>query len=125
MPRPQLTEAQYRLVAAVAEREGWTDLSEPPLTGGPRSLDEQDAVMRFVSALPTAPAPAARGWNDRHARIAMCAVGAVGLVVCWVVSPERTAAALLMVGVFCLFALRRRGRRPSPGRVPARRGIGW
>ena len=125
MPRTQLTEAQYHLVAAVAEREGWADLSDPPLTGGPRSLDEQDAVMRFVGALPSAPAPTPRGWNERHARILMCAVGAVGLVVCWIVSPERTAAALLMVGVFCLFAVRRRGRRSSAARVPARRGLGW
>ena len=125
MPRPQLTEAQYRLVAAVAEREGWSDLSDPPLTGGPRSLDEQDAVMRFSGALPRPVAAAPKGWNERHARIAMCAAGAIGLVVCWIVSPERTAAALLMVGIFCMFALRRRGRKAANRRMPARRGLGW
>lgn len=127
MARPQLTEAQYRLVAAVAEREGWGDLEDPPLSGGPRSLAEQAAVMRFRSALPAA-AAAPRRDTERIARIVMFALGGVGLIACWLVSPERTAAALLMVGVFCLFALRRRGRRSTgrvPGRMPARRRLGW
>lgn len=123
MAPAQLTEAQYRLVAAVAEREGWTDLERPPLSGGPRTLAEQDAVMRFAAALP-APEAARRPDVERIARIAMFALGAVGLVVCWIVSPERTAVALLMVGVFCLFALRRRGRRGAR-RAPARRRVGW
>lgn len=123
MAQAQLTEAQYRLVAAVAEREGWADLEDPPLSGGPRTLAEQAAVMRFASALaPGAPAP--RRDTERIARIVMFTLGGAGLLACWLVSPERTAAALLIVGVFCLFALRRRGRRGAH-RAPARRRVGW
>jgi hypothetical protein len=122
MAPPKLTEAQYRLVAAVAEREGWTDLERPPVCGGPRTLAEQDAVVRFAAALPAPPAAGPR--VERLARAAMFALGGVGLLACWLVSPERTGAALLMVGVFCLFALRRRGRR-GRRRAPALRRMGW
>ncbi len=120
MARTQLTEDQYRLVAAVAEREGWTDLAAPALEGGPRTVGEQEAVLRFSQALPAQPAPSRRA-RERNARLVMAGVGAVGLLVCWMVSPERTAAALLMVGVFCLVAMRRRGRRGTAGRRTARR----
>ncbi|MCC6831419.1 MAG: hypothetical protein IT200_08735 [Thermoleophilia bacterium] len=124
MAHPELTEAQYRLVAAVAEREGWHALEDPPLSGGPRTLAEHAAVMSFRGALPAARGRTPRRDTERIARIVMFALGAAGLIACWLVSPERTAAALLIVGVFCLFALRRRGRR-GHGRMPARRRLGW
>jgi hypothetical protein len=123
MAQAQLTEEQYRLVAAVAEREGWTDLAAPALEGGPRTLAEQEAVLRFTRALPAARARS-RAVRERNAKLVMAAVGAAGLLVCWMVSPERTAAALLMVGVFCLVALRRRGRRAAGTRRNVRR-LSW
>jgi len=106
---PQLTDEEYALVAAVAEREAWDDLSRPPaIPAAPRTLAEQAAVLRFAACLP-AP-PRRTGMDPRHARLLMLALGALGLLACWLVSPERTAVGLLVVGVFCLAGLRRRRR---------------
>jgi|GEM_PF-5776287 len=109
---PELTEQEYALVAAVAAREAWTDLSRPPtVSASPRTLAEQAAVVRFAASLP---APAPRGLDPRRARVLMLVLGAVGLAACWFVSPERTALGLLVVGLFCLAGLRRRRRAASP-----------
>lgn len=124
MARVNLTDEEYRLVAAVAAREGWDDLSRPRTeTRSPRTLAEQAAVMRFAAAVP--PPRPARGMDPRVARILMLVLGAAGLLACWIVSPERTALGLAVVGVFCLVGLRRRGRGAG-GAVPGlgrRRGI--
>jgi Flp pilus assembly protein TadB len=128
MARRQLTgadpahvsDAQLLLVAEVARREGWGDLREPVLEAFPRTLAEHEAVRVYAAALP------ARGRADaarrmRRARIAMLALLAVGLVACWLVSPERTALALVVAGLFSLLALRRRRRRAARTPLPGRR----
>ncbi len=119
MTHGNLTDEEYHLVAAVAAREGWADLSRPVTTGGgPRSLAEQAAVLRYAAAVPRP--RMATGWDPRWARAVMLAIGAVGLLACWLVSPERTALGLVVVGLFCLVGLRRRGRAAA---MPARRGV--
>lgn len=124
MARANLTDEEYRLVAAVAAREHWQDITRPQTTSRlPRTLAEQQAVMTFVDAMP-APPPAPRGLSPRTARIVMLVIGLAGLVACWLHSPERTALGLIVVGVFSLIGLarRRRGAGHAPGRVAAARG---
>lgn len=114
MAHLNLTDDEYRLVATVAEREGWVDLAKPVVDAArPRTIAEQQAVLRFAAAIPGP--RLSSGWNPRWARGVMLAIGAVGLLVCWLISPERTALGLLFVGVFCLIGLRRRGRAPGAG----------
>jgi Flp pilus assembly protein TadB len=129
MARRQITEAapahvsdeQLVLVAEVAAREGWSDLRRPVVEAFPRTLSEQEAVYRYAGALPRARA-GATARTLRRARVAMLVLLAVGLLACWLVSPERTALGLVVVGVFSLIGLRRRRRRATRAPVPGRRG---
>ena len=52
------------LVARVAGREGWGDLSAPPEAHGPRTLDEGLAVARFTAAIPGARASRVRRTSE-------------------------------------------------------------
>lgn len=117
MASPQITDQQLALVGDVARREGWRDLGDPPLAGGPRSLSEQLAIANYIDTV--MPMPAKDPIHARRrARIAMVGLLLIGLIVCWMVSPERTALGLVVAGVFCLFAFRksrRRGRRSASG----------
>lgn len=126
MSQAHLTDADYQLVALVAEREGWQNLSQPPLEPPmPRGLAEQMAVARFCAALPpkrrfTLQRPEPWSVNPRTARIVMVAVCLIALVVCWLVSPERTALGLVGAGVFCLWALKRRRTAGPTAGMPRR-----
>lgn len=118
MARAHLTDEEYRLVAGVAAREHWDDITRPQTTSRfPRTLAEQQAVMTFVDAMP-APPPAPRGMSPRTARIVMLVIGVVGLVACWIYSPERTALGLIVVGVFSLVGVARRRRGAGAAAVP-------
>lgn len=111
-----LTDEEYLIVAAVAAREQWPDLGNPPLTGAtPRSLPEQAAIGRFISAMGEARAPRRRELDPRIVRAIMVAALVIGLGACWIVSPGRTALGLIVAGVFCLWALRRQRRNVVPG----------
>jgi hypothetical protein len=117
--REELTDGDYLLVAAVAGREGWTDLRRPvTVADRPRTVAEQAAVLRYAAAIPPERLPS--GWDPRRARLFMLALGAVGLVACWLVSPERTALGLIVVGLFCLVGLRKRSRTAPALHAPRR-----
>jgi hypothetical protein len=106
----QITDQQLALVGDVARREGWRDLGDPPLAGGPRSLSEQLAIASYIdTVMPMASKDPINA--RRRARIGMVGLLVVGLIVCWIVSPERTALGLLVAGIFCLFAFRKSRRR--------------
>jgi hypothetical protein len=117
MPAAPLTDAELAVVAAVAGREGWVDLSSPPQDHAPRSLDEERAVARFQAAVPTVR-------DERairiRARVAIAVLTVVVLGGCWLVSPTRTAIGLIGAGIFSLIALRRSQRRAAAGRPPRR-----
>lgn len=123
MSESALTEQQYHLVAAVAEREAWDDLATPPAAGAcSRTLAEHEAVARYVAALP-GPAAARRGLDPRVARLTMVVACVAALGVCWWVSPGRTAVGLIAAGAFCLWSLRRRRAREARGVVPRARRV--
>jgi hypothetical protein len=117
MPAPPLTDAELAAVAAVAGREGWTDLARPPGDHPPRSLAEERAVARFQAAVP-------RARDERvirmRARLAIAALSVVVLGGCWLVSPTRTAIGLIGAGIFSLIALRRSRRRAEAVARPRR-----
>jgi hypothetical protein len=121
----RISDADLELVAAVARREGWSDLAAPPARHGPRSLDEERAVARFCeAAAERAPRPA-RGGRLR-ARLAIVAMTLVVLGGCWYVSPTRTAIGLIGAGLFSLVSVRRGRRRRGRGRatgILARQGF--
>ena len=123
MPAPTLSDAELSVVARVAGREAWTDLSAPPDAHGPRSLDEELAVARFRAALPVRRGPRRVTALQARIGVAVLTVGVLGA--CWWVSPTRTAIGLFGAGVFSLFALRRRGRdrRRDPRRRPRAMGL--
>lgn len=123
MPSTPVTDAELAVVAAVAGREGWADLSSPPEDHGPRTLSEERAVARFQGAIPRA--RSARASRVR-ARLLVVALTVVVLGVCWYVSPARTAIGLVGAGVFSLIALRRARRREAAGAAarPRRRFSG-
>jgi hypothetical protein len=108
MTATEPSDAELALVAAVATREGWTDLAAPPDRHSPRTLAEELAVARFRAAVPKGRrggrATALRG------RLAVAALAVLVLGTCWWVSPTRTAIGLFGAGLFCLVALRRRNR---------------
>ncbi|MFN8110909.1 MAG: hypothetical protein U0Y82_13850 [Thermoleophilia bacterium] len=107
-----LTDAEYRLVADVAAREGWPDLRRPTITGhSVRTLHEQRAVARYDAAVRRTARTRSPGMPPRVAAATMWLLGALGLGACWWVSPTRTAIALVVVGVAALVGLARRGRR--------------
>ncbi|MGE4176881.1 MAG: hypothetical protein AB7G65_13650 [Thermoleophilia bacterium] len=112
------TDDELALVADVAVREGWADLSAPPATHGARSLEEQLAIARFEASVPT------RGRSERalrlRARLAIAALTIGVLGVCWWVSPTRTAIGLVGAGVFSLIAVRRSRRRHARDARPRR-----
>jgi hypothetical protein len=111
-----LTDDELALVADVAVREGWPDLSRPPDAHGARSLAEQRAVARFEASVPR------RARDERalrlRARLSLVVLTLGVLGVCWWISPTRTAIGLVGAGVFSLIAMRRARRRASR---PARR----
>ena len=107
MPAPALSDSELAVVARVAGREAWTDLSAPPESHGPRSIDEELAVSRFRAAIPVRRGPRV---SALQARIAIAVLTAGVLGACWWVSPTRTAIGLFGAGLFSLIALRRRGR---------------
>lgn len=112
MPVSPVSDAELALVAQVAGREGWGDLSAPPDAHGPRTIAEELAVSRFRAALPPArPAPLGR----LKARLALVALSVLVLGACWWVSPTRTAIGLVGAGLVSLVALRRSRRRHRPG----------
>lgn len=122
-PRPRsgggsaLSDAELAVVARVAGREAWTDLSSPPESHAPRSIEEELAVSRFRAAVP---APRGPRVSALQARIAIAVLTAGVLGACWWVSPTRTAIGLFGAGLFSLVALRRRGRDRRRGRRDAR-----
>ncbi len=103
------TDDELALVADVAVREGWADLSAPPASHGARTLGEQLAIARFEASVP------ARERSVRflrlRARLAIAALTIGVLGVCWWVSPARTAIGLVGAGIFALVAMRRSRRR--------------
>ena len=104
-----LTDEEIFTVAAVARREGWTDLAAPPETHAPRSLSEEGAVARFADASRDRAKRVRSGpWR---VRLGMVAIALVVIGVCWWISPERTAIALIVAGLLSLIALRVKGRR--------------
>lgn len=108
-----LTDDELAMVAEVAVREAWTDLSRPPEAHGARSLPEEAAVARFQASVPR------RGRSARatriRARLAIVVVALVVLGACWWVSPARTAIGLVGAGLFSLIAMRRSRRRTARG----------
>jgi hypothetical protein len=125
----EISDAELALVARVAGREGWGDLSAPPETHGPRTLDEGRAVARFTAAIPGARASRFRGPRATRirARVAIVALTVGVLGACWFVSPTRTAIGLFGAGLFSLVALRRTRRRagePPRPRRPFSGGLG-
>jgi hypothetical protein len=122
-PTTVITDAELAVVARVAGREGWSDLSAPPEEHGPRSLEEGRAVARFAAAVPGARGP--RGRSARatrvRARLALVVLTVGVLGACWWVSPTRTAIGLIGAGLFSLIALRRTTRRAEDGPRPPRR----
>ena len=112
MPASTLSDTDLAAVARVAGREAWTDLSSPPESHGPRSIDEELAVSRFRAAVPVVRSRRATAIRARIA-IAVLTVGVLGA--CWWVSPTRTAIGLFGAGIFSLIALRRRGRGRARG----------
>ncbi len=119
----EITDAELALVARVAGREGWGDLSAPPEDHGPRSLAEGLAVARFAAAIPGARPARVRSPRAARirARVAIAALTVGVLGACWVVSPTRTAIGLLGAGLFSLVALRRAKRRADEPARPRRR----
>src|SRR6476620_4203417 len=109
------TDEELTLVADVAVREGWPDLSQPPAAHGARTLAEQAAIARFEASVPR------RGRSKRALRlrarlsIAALTIGVFGA--CWYVSPARTAIGLVGAGIFSLIAMRRSRRKPRPNRT--------
>jgi len=107
------TDEELALVADVAVREGWADLSAPPGSHGARSLAEQAAIARFEASVPR------RGRSERalrlRARLAIAALTIGVLGACWWVSPARTAIGLIGAGIFSLVAMRRSRRRQARG----------
>ncbi|MEQ9335795.1 MAG: hypothetical protein RJQ03_01235, partial [Miltoncostaeaceae bacterium] len=115
MRAQQIDPSTQDLAAAVAAREGWDPDGPAPDRHGPRTLDEERAV-----ALMHAGAQVAAGRprvHDPARRARLITVGLIVLVlgVCWWISPERTALALIVAGLMCLVAMRRRSRRSRPG----------
>jgi hypothetical protein len=110
------TDDELTLVADVAVREGWTDLSRPPESHGARTLSEQLAIARFESSVPR------RARSERalrlRARLAIAALTIGVLGACWWVSPARTAIGLVGAGIFSLVAMRRSRRRTSRAARP-------
>jgi Flp pilus assembly protein TadB len=119
MTATDLTDAELALVAAVATREGWTDLGTPPERHPPRTLAEELAVDRFRTAVPRGKRPGRAG--RLRARLAIAAISVAVLGACWWVSPTRTAIGLFGAGLFCLVALRRRN---APRRRATARAFG-
>ena len=113
MSAPTISDDHLATVATVARRERWVDLTSPPDRHGPRSVAAAVAVARFVDAADQR----RRRVKDRsrNARIAVVVLVAVVLGACWLVSPERTALALLAAGLIAFVAhstgRRRRHRR--------------
>ncbi len=105
------TDEELALVADVAVREAWTDLSRPPAAHGVRTLSEQLAIARFEASVPR-PARSERALRLR-ARLSIAALTIGVLGVCWWVSPARTAIGLVGAGVFSLIAMRRSRRRQA------------
>lgn len=122
MPPTPISDAELALVACVAGRERWSDLSSPPDVHPPRTIEEELAVARFAAAVPRRRDPRSARVK---ARLAMAAVAVAVLGACWWVSPTRTALALIVAGLVSAVAMRRsrrrEGRRPRlSGRVGAR-----
>jgi hypothetical protein len=106
-----VSDSELALVAQVAGRERWSDLSAPPDAHGPRTIAEELAVSRFRTALPRPRGPRA---TRLQARLALVALSVVVLGACWWVSPTRTAIGVFGAGLFSLIALRRSQRRQRP-----------
>lgn len=119
----EITDDELALVARVAGREGWGDLSAPPEAHGPRTLDEGRAVARFTAAIPGSRASRVRSPRAARirARVAIVALTVGVLGACWFVSPTRTAIGLFGAGLFSLVALRRTRRRAGEPPRPRRR----
>ena len=114
MSGPVLSDTELAVVARVAGREAWSDLSSPPDSHSPRTIEEELAVSRFRAAVPVRSSPRV---SAVRARLAVAVLSVAVLGACWWVSPTRTAIGLFGAGLFSLVALRRRGR----GRARARR----
>lgn len=112
-----LSDADLGLVADVARREAWADLSAPPATHPPRTLREERAVTLFAAA---GPRRRDRRRSALRARLMVAAIVAGVLGTCWIISPTRTAVGLIGAGVVCLIAMGRRGRRQRRGSAIAR-----
>lgn len=110
---PVPTDEELALVADVAVREGWTDLSRPPAAHGARTLTEQLAIARFEASVPRRPRDERALRLRARLSIAALSVGVLGA--CWWVSPSRTAIGLVGAGIFSLIAMRRSRRRAARG----------
>lgn len=104
------------LAHVVAAREGWDPEGPAPEDHPPRTLAEERAVALLGAAGGTPEASPRRGRLDPAVRARLITVGLILLVlgVCWWISPERTALALIVAGLMCLVAMRGRARRSSP-----------
>lgn len=116
MSVPTLSDTELATVASVAKRERWVNLASPPEGHGPRTVTEAEAVASFM----TAAEGRRRRTKDRsrNARIAVVVLVAVVLGACWIISPERTALALLAAGLIAFIghSMGRRRRHRREGR---------
>ena len=110
------TDDELTLVADVAVREAWTDLSRPPASHGARTLAEQLAIARFEASVPRQ-ARSERALRLR-ARLSIAALTIGVLGACWWVSPARTAIGLIGAGIFSLIAMRRSRRKAGRAAFP-------
>ncbi|MGI9538980.1 MAG: hypothetical protein ACR2N6_02390 [Miltoncostaeaceae bacterium] len=116
MSAPTISDHDLATVATVAQRERWVNLASPPEGHGPRTVAEAEAVANFVGAAERRQ----RRTKDRsrNARIAVVVLVAVVLGACWIISPERTALALLAAGLIAFIghSMGRRRRHRREGR---------
>ena len=117
-----VSEQEIELAVAVAHREGWADLGSPPEEHPPRTLAEALAVARLQEARARSQRPTperAPARTPRWAWAVMIVLAVAMLGVCWWVSPGRTIAGLVVVGVFVTMGyLRRRRPAATRGRTP-------
>lgn len=116
MSAPTLSDAELATVATVAKRERWVNLTSPPDGHGPRTVAEAQAVASFMTAAERRQQRTKD--RSRNARIAVVVLVAVVLGACWLVSPERTALALLAAGLIAFIghSMGRRRRHRREGR---------
>lgn len=102
------SDAELEIVARVAGREAWVNLTAPPESHAPRTIAEALAVARFGGAAARRRSRRGRGLTRLQARLALGALTVLVLGACWLISPTRTAIGIFGGALFCLIAFRRR-----------------